>query len=212
MTPGAPTGPTVDRILRTFLRLVAERGIDATTTRVLAEKAGVNEVTIFRLFGGKSELAAEALRRFAPAQDLDEHPLAIDTSSPERVVEDLVAILDLLRHSMTEHPEFIQFGMAEYWRLPHLRDQIAATPRAARRLVERALMAAAPALRPGLDYKAASLSLVGMVLVSVVWPSRGWLEFGEADWRVASTQAVRCLLRCDATATVTGPLQPVRPL
>jgi len=48
MTAPAPNTPTVDRVLRTFLRLVAERGIEATTTRLLAEEAGVNEVTIFR--------------------------------------------------------------------------------------------------------------------------------------------------------------------
>lgn len=42
-----------DRILDAAAELVAERGYSAMTTRALAERAGVNEVTIFRLFGSK---------------------------------------------------------------------------------------------------------------------------------------------------------------
>lgn len=82
-----------------------------------------------------------------------------------------------------------------HWRFPQAREQIAATPRAARDLVERALEAAAPVLRPGLDRRAASLSLIGLLLVSVVWPSRGWIELSDQDWHVAATQAVNGLLR-----------------
>lgn len=42
-----------DRILDAANDLFGERGYSATTTRALAERAGVNEVTIFRLFGSK---------------------------------------------------------------------------------------------------------------------------------------------------------------
>lgn len=44
---------TSDRILVATLELVAQRGYAATTTRAIAEKAGVNEVTLFRQFGSK---------------------------------------------------------------------------------------------------------------------------------------------------------------
>jgi AcrR family transcriptional regulator len=191
------TGTTEERILRTFLRLVAERGIDATTTRLLAEEAGVNEVTLFRLFGDKSNLAAQAFRRFAPVDAVANYTLAIDASTPERALEGIREVLDFLRKGMLEHPEFVQFGMGEYWRLPELKDQIAASPRAARDLVERALDAAEPALRPGLDRRAASLSLVGLLLISVIWPARGWIDLSEPKWQAALTQAVQLLLRAD---------------
>jgi hypothetical protein len=78
--------------------------------------------------------------------------------------------------------------------LPQLKEQIAATPRAARELVERALDAAAPLLRPRLDRRAASLNLVGLLFVSVVWSARGWLAPDELDWEAAAKQAIRCLL------------------
>jgi len=195
VTGRAPNTPTVDRVLRTFLRLVAERGIEGTTTRLLAEEAGVNEVTIFRLFGDKAKLAAEAFRRFSSAEEFAHYPLNIDTSSSSSANRGIVAVLDFLRQRMLERPDIIHFGMAEYWRFPEAREQIAGSPRAARELVERALDAAAPVLRPGLDRRAASLCLIGLLLVSVVWPSRGWIDFSDQDWRTAATQAVNGLLR-----------------
>lgn len=196
MRTARPTNsPLADRILRTFLRLVNERGIDATTTRLLAQKAEVNEVTIFRLFGDKAGLLSAAIKRFRPTEELVDYAVAIDASTPDTALVGLVATLSHVRNGMLEHPEFLQFGLAEYWRYPHLKDDIAAAPRAARELVERALVAARPVLRPDIDVRAASLNLAGLLLVSVVWPWRGWIELSEADWQLAATQAVRCLLR-----------------
>jgi len=44
-------------------RVYAAAGFRGATTRRIAEEAGVNEVTIFRLFGSKAALIEEALRR-----------------------------------------------------------------------------------------------------------------------------------------------------
>ena len=197
MSSRRPASDTVERVLHAFLRLVAERGIGGTTTRVLAEEAGVNEVTIFRLFGDKANLATEAFRRFSSADEFAHYPISVDTSSAQRACESLVELLQFLRGRMRERPEFLQVGMAEYWRIPRLRDEIAATPVAARALVERALDAAAPFLRPNLDRRAASLSLIGFLLVSVVWPDRGWIDLSEEDWCRAARQAISGLLRAD---------------
>jgi AcrR family transcriptional regulator len=176
------------------LRLVSERGIEATTTRALAEQAGVNEVTIFRLFGDKSNLAVEAFRRFSSADEFAAYPISVDSSSPERACDGVVDMLRFLRRRMQERPEIIQVGMAEYWRFPRVRAEIAANPKAARELVERTLDAAAPALRPGVDRRAASLSLIGLLLVSVVWPARGWIDMSEEDFCRAARQAISGLL------------------
>jgi AcrR family transcriptional regulator len=187
--------PTEERILRAFLRLLAERGFEGTTTRMLAEEAGVNEVTVFRLFGDKANLAGEAFRRFAPVDHFTSYPLTIDTSSNEQVLEGILEVLDFLRQRMFEHVELIEFNMAEYWRLPQLKAQLAATPQAARELVERVLDAAAPRLRTGLDRRAASLNLVGLLVVSVIWQTRGWIELSNSAWQATARQAVTCLLR-----------------
>jgi AcrR family transcriptional regulator len=47
---------TAERVLDAASSLFAERGYAATTTRAIAERAGVNEVTVFRRFGTKAGL------------------------------------------------------------------------------------------------------------------------------------------------------------
>lgn len=54
-----------DRIVDAAAELFAERGYQSTTTRALAERAGVNEVTIFRLFGSKLGVLGGLGERFA---------------------------------------------------------------------------------------------------------------------------------------------------
>ena len=54
--------PTREQILAAAARLYAEHGFRGTTTRAIAEAAGVNEVTLFRIFGSKETLIVEAMR------------------------------------------------------------------------------------------------------------------------------------------------------
>ncbi|GEM89143.1 TetR/AcrR family transcriptional regulator [Oceanithermus desulfurans] len=56
------TGSTEERLLGAALELLAERGYKGATTRQIAERAGVAEVTLFRRFGSKARLMAEAVR------------------------------------------------------------------------------------------------------------------------------------------------------
>ena len=48
-------------VFEASLQVVAERGYAGATTRALAEAAGINEVTLFRKYGSKSELIVRAL-------------------------------------------------------------------------------------------------------------------------------------------------------
>ncbi|MBL1177823.1 TetR family transcriptional regulator [Pantanalinema sp. GBBB05] len=48
--------PTRQRLIYTALELFAAQGVTATTTKQIAESAGVNEVTLFRHFGSKHGL------------------------------------------------------------------------------------------------------------------------------------------------------------
>lgn len=58
---------TYERLLEAALELLAERGYRGATTRAIAERAGVAEVTLFRRFGSKARLLAEAVRRAGAA-------------------------------------------------------------------------------------------------------------------------------------------------
>ena len=65
------------RLLDAAARLYARAGESGATTRLISEEAGVNEVTLFRLFGSKTALLDEAVRHRAAGLEptaLPEHP------------------------------------------------------------------------------------------------------------------------------------------
>lgn len=105
------------KLLEAAARVYAEGGFRGATTRRIAEEAGVNEITLFRLFGSKAQLISEAMQCACPmaATVLPEHPQA-----PEReLVEWCSTQLDAMRHNRTmirktladleEHPEMAPF-------------------------------------------------------------------------------------------------------
>lgn len=57
----APTLDTRSRLLEVAAHVYAECGYRGTTTRRIAQDAGVNEVTLFRQFGSKDALLREAI-------------------------------------------------------------------------------------------------------------------------------------------------------
>ncbi|MBK9410707.1 MAG: TetR/AcrR family transcriptional regulator [Gemmatimonadetes bacterium] len=66
-----------DKLLLAASRIYAEVGFRGATTRRIADEAGVNEVTLFRLFGSKAQLIAEAISCQDPmgTVSLPEHPV-----------------------------------------------------------------------------------------------------------------------------------------
>lgn len=58
---------TADKILDSAAQLFAERGYAATTTRAISERAGVNEVTLFRRFDNKAGVLQALATRFSAA-------------------------------------------------------------------------------------------------------------------------------------------------
>lgn len=58
--------PTKAVLMRSALELLAERGYKGATTREIAARAGVSEVTLFRHYQSKEELLREAVSRISP--------------------------------------------------------------------------------------------------------------------------------------------------
>ncbi|AEB10776.1 TetR/AcrR family transcriptional regulator [Marinithermus hydrothermalis] len=90
-----PPRRTADtRLLSAALELVAERGYRGATTRRIAERAGVAEVTLFRRFKTKARLVAEAVRwATADLGSLAQEPtgdLRTDLVRLARVYNDLI--------------------------------------------------------------------------------------------------------------------------
>jgi AcrR family transcriptional regulator len=108
---------TRDTIVEAATALFYEKGYRSTTTRAIAERAGVNEVTIFRHFGTKEKLlhavvwngidVREELGRvdLEPSDDLEADLLFIATMINERTRE-RGHILKITLMEVGQHPEF----------------------------------------------------------------------------------------------------------
>jgi AcrR family transcriptional regulator len=59
-----PTEDTRQRIISTALKLFGQVGYARASTRLIAEAAGVNEVTLFRHFGNKKNLLMACMEKF----------------------------------------------------------------------------------------------------------------------------------------------------
>jgi outer membrane protein len=103
--------PTKQQLLDAAVRVYAEGGFRGATTRRIADEAGVNEVTLFRLFGSKAALIEEAIRCRAinvarsPLPDRPQDPQAELTAW---AAEDHAFLLDsagMIRASMAEMHE-----------------------------------------------------------------------------------------------------------
>ncbi|WP_338204315.1 helix-turn-helix domain-containing protein [Candidatus Nephthysia bennettiae] len=188
---------TEERIVRAFLKLAAERGIDRTTTREVADAAGVNEVTIFRRFGDKERLARAAIQYFHPGRDFEAYPLEIDASSSDAAAAGITRVMVFIRDRLRDRSELLQFGLGEATRFPALLELVHEGPLTGLRLLRRALERAAPRLRPEVDIEASVMSLLGLVLLTTIWTSRGWLRLDEPQWDGLFHNAVRPLVRVD---------------
>ena len=103
------------KLLAAAARIYGESGFRGATTRRIADEAGVNEVTLFRLFGSKSALISEALRAHAPRATNPEG-LPLEPVDPERELSEwcdaqlthLRGARSMIRKAMgeiEEHPE-----------------------------------------------------------------------------------------------------------
>jgi AcrR family transcriptional regulator len=119
---------TRDRIMQAASQLFTEKGFAGTTTRAIAELAGVNEVTLFRHFGTKEKLAKAIMDQFggqAIAGDLE-----------ARFSGDYVQDLTLMGH-MIERVDAIRMAICESSNFPEFRQVVVENPRRLRQMLAR---------------------------------------------------------------------------
>ncbi|MGQ0649116.1 MAG: TetR/AcrR family transcriptional regulator [Gemmatimonadaceae bacterium] len=105
------------KLLHAAATVFAESGFRGATTRRIAEVAGVNEVTLFRLFGSKSQLMAEAVECLHPLQSmsLPDIPGDVERELVKWSASHLAGmrkIRRMMRKTMAEldeHPEMMPF-------------------------------------------------------------------------------------------------------
>ncbi len=107
--------PTRKTLLDATAQLFAELGWRGTTTRRIAELAGVNEVTLFRKFGSKESLLVEAVRCQAEGAMQDQLP-----AKPADLRAELLTWATAHHGHLHERSGMIRTCLAEFEEHPEL--------------------------------------------------------------------------------------------
>jgi AcrR family transcriptional regulator len=121
---------TRTRIFAAARQLIAKKGRRGTTTREIAELAGVNEATLFRHFGNKDALIEACVMHYCPAGDLREFlpKLSGNIEDDLRAISKLLtermeSLRDLILATFVEEDQWSAAGDAA-WRAPAMIKQV----------------------------------------------------------------------------------------
>ena len=124
--------PTHERILAAAAQVFTDQGYIRATTRAIAAAAGVNEVTLFRHFGSKKNLAMATIDRYSALPDLADL-LANQFSGDYR--RDMQLLGRLFQGFLAERREAIRMMICEAEHLPELRDIVGQMPQRLREML-----------------------------------------------------------------------------
>ncbi len=122
------------KILDAAQRVYAEHGFRGATTRRIAEMAGVNEVTLFRIFGSKEALLEEAVKPNATRREV-----AVLTPEPADPEAELTAWVGAQLAFLRERRSLIRRAMSEIEERPQIIDCVREGPECAHRELKRYL-------------------------------------------------------------------------
>lgn len=123
--PQLPSDDTRQRILKAAADLFAQSGYARTTTRAIAEAAGVNEVTLFRHFGSKNNLLSEMISQHSALPNLS---AVIENQLSGNYLQDLIIIATVFFQAITERKEALRLMLCEAGELSALREVIVQIP------------------------------------------------------------------------------------
>jgi len=133
--PSPESDQTKTRIMDAAAELFSERGYAGSTTRAIAELAGVNEVTLFRHFGTKQNLAKSIMDQFgglAISENLEE-------SLSGDYQHDLTLIGQIMLKVMTERNHAMRMAICEAGQFPEFQEVVRQNPRQLRQMLARYL-------------------------------------------------------------------------
>ena len=113
---------TRQRIIQAALRLFGSTGYSLTTTRAIAEAAGVNEVTLFRHFGSKKNLLTACIEAFNQASFAGTFEAELTGDYPA----DIARMAELQVQSTIQGMRIIRLLFCDAHNLPELRDAMLA--------------------------------------------------------------------------------------
>ncbi|MBD2253058.1 TetR/AcrR family transcriptional regulator [Nostoc parmelioides] len=113
----SPPLSTRQRLIQAALELFTAQGVSGTTTRQIAEKAAVNEVTLFRNFGNKHGLLLAVLEESAAFTNLGES-LVKRATPPGNVYQALKDYASESLHALERVPELVRSVVGEADQFP----------------------------------------------------------------------------------------------
>jgi len=161
-----PKGATSDRLISAALEMFSRRGL-AATTREIADEAGVNEVTLFRLFENKDRLlravVSEVVREESEALDL----VDFDDYDMRR---DIATVAEVYFETHQKHQRFMRTMLANRIQ-PSLTEEIVREVIQPLRLKFLSYLAEGQrrgVVRPELELGAAVDAFTGMIFAAVL--------------------------------------------
>jgi AcrR family transcriptional regulator len=113
----AKQSPSRQKLIQAALALFTAQGITETTTRQIAEQAGVNEVTLFRQFGNKHGLLLSAIEETEVFAQLAQ-ALAQDSARMGSLEQALREYGDVRLAALEAMPEFVRSLVGESGQYP----------------------------------------------------------------------------------------------
>ena len=152
------------KLLEAASRVYAEHGFRGATTRRIADEAGVNEVTIFRLFGSKAQLLAEAMKCTDPMGT------AVLPETPQDPERELTHWCEAHLEAMRSARSMIRKALADLEEYPEVAPYVCNEQQAHfERLVRYATQLAAPRTAPEVeDVATACAMLFGALFVDAM--------------------------------------------
>lgn len=116
---------TKDKVIEAAVELVNEKGYKGATTKAIADRAGVNEVTIFRHFGNKRGIVQAAVEKYAFAEPLFDYFRRHIVWDIER---DLKMLTKQYQALLTDKQFLILLSLKEANQFPELNDMLSRIP------------------------------------------------------------------------------------
>ncbi len=112
-----PRKSTKARLIEAALDLFAERGVTETTTKAVAERAQVNEVTLFRNFGNKYRLLLAVIEDSAVFAKLV-HALVEEANAKDNVADFLLEYAQETLRTLNKAPDLVRSIVGESGNYP----------------------------------------------------------------------------------------------
>lgn len=158
---------TRTKILNAALELFSNNGYRATTTRSIAEKAGVNELTLFRNFETKENLLKAVLDHNFNVEDIRESAPTSWTGDPEK---DLETICGLISDNLSEREAIIKLMLREQANNEIVHEKLHVMPALMKDfIVGKVKEALSPHAREDIDWDTAGVFLASHFIRSRMW-------------------------------------------